>query len=142
MQAKEGDRVRIHYTLMFDNEEVIESSVGSVPLEFTIGEGKMIPGLENGVIGMRPGETKRIFVPSEEAYGPYDENMVFEFSRDRAPEGFEPYIGQRVQMYRPDGKPFIVTVIDITEDTFKMDANHPLAGKDLIFDLELLEIVS
>jgi peptidylprolyl isomerase len=91
---------------------------------------------------MAPGETKTIHIPAEEAYGPRDENKVFDFDRSRAPEGFEPEIGQMVQMYRPDGKSIIVTVVDITDEYFKMDANHPLAGKDLTFDLELVEIVT
>lgn len=141
MQVKNGDRVKVHYTLKLDNGEVVESSSSAMPLEITIGEGKMIPGFENGIIGMTPGESKTITVPAEEAYGHRNENMVFEFSRERAPEGFEPQIGQPVRMYRPDGKSFVVTVIDITEEGFKMDANHPLAGKPLIFDLELVEIV-
>ncbi len=141
MKAKVGDKVRVHYTLRIDNE-VFESSVGTKPIEFVIGDGGMIPGFENGVIDMSPGDTRTIHIPAEEAYGPRDENKVFEFDRSRAPEGFEPEIGQIVQMYRPDGKSFIVTVVDITDEFFKMDANHPLAGKDLTFDLELVEIVS
>ncbi len=141
MKAKVGDKVRVHYTLRID-DEVFESSVGMKPIEFVIGNGDLLPGFENGVIDMSPGETKTIHIPAEEAYGPRDENKVFDFDRSRAPEGFEPEIGQMVQMYRPDGKSIIVTVVDITDEYFKMDANHPLAGKDLTFDLELVEIVT
>lgn len=141
MKAKVGDKVRVHYTLRID-DEVFESSVGMKPIEFVIGNGDLLPGFENGVIDMAPGETKTIHIPAEEAYGPRDENKVFDFDRSRAPEGFEPEIGQMVQMYRPDGKSIIVTVVDITDEYFKMDANHPLAGKDLTFDLELVEIVT
>ncbi len=141
MKAKVGDKVKVHYTLRID-DEVFESSVGTKPLEFVIGNGEMIQGFENGIIDMSPGDTKTIHIPADEAYGSYDENKVFDFDRKRAPEGFEPEIGQIVQMYRPDGKSFIVTVVDITGDYFKMDANHPLAGRDLTFDLELVEIVS
>ncbi|GAB4537915.1 MAG: peptidylprolyl isomerase [Thermodesulfovibrionia bacterium] len=141
MKAKVGDRVRVHYTLKID-DEVFESSVGAKPIEFVIGDGEMIPGFEEGVIDMSPGETKTICILAEDAYGEHDENKVFEFDRRRAPEGFEPEIGQIVQMYRPDGKSFMVTVVDITDNYFRMDANHPLAGKDLTFDIELVEIVS
>ena len=141
MQAKNGNKVKVHYTLKVDGE-VVESSAGAVPLEVTLGEGRMIPGFENGIIGMALGESKTITVPAEEAYGHRNENMVFEFSRDRAPQGFEPQIGQMVRMHRPDGSSFTVTVIDVNEKGFKMDANHPLAGKELVFDLELVEIVS
>lgn len=142
MEAKNGDRVKVHYTLKVNDEDVIESSVGTNPFEFVIGDRKMIPRFEDSVISMSPGETKTITIPAEEAYGPYDENKVFEFDRTKAPEGFEPQIGEPVQMYRPDGKSFIVTIVDITDKVFRMDVNHPLAGIDLTFDLELVEIIS
>jgi len=141
MKAKVGDRVRVHYTLRID-DEVFESSVGANPIEFTIGNGEVISGFEGGVIDMSPGEKKTICILAEDAYGTYDENKVFKFDRRMSPEGFEPEIGQIVQMYRPDGKSFLVTVVEITDDYFKMDANHPLSGKDLTFDLELVEILS
>jgi len=141
MKAKVGDRVKVHYTLRID-DEVFESSVGTQPIEFIIGNGDLLPGFENGIVDMSPGDTKTIHIPAAEAYGPHDENKVFNFDRSRAPEGFDPEIGQMVQMYRPDGKTIIVTVVDITDEYFRMDANHPLAGKDLTFDLELVEIVA
>ena len=141
MKAKVGDRVKVHYTLRID-DEVFESSVGTQPVEFIIGNGDLLPGFENSIVDMSPGDTKTIHIPAVEAYGLHDENKVFDFDRSRAPEGFEPEIGQMVQMYRPDGKTIIVTVVDITDEYFRMDANHPLAGKDLTFDLELVEIVA
>lgn len=142
MQAKNGDKVKVHYTLKLDDGKVVESSAGAMPLEFNVGKGEMIAGFENGVIGMSAGESKTITIPVEQAYGHRNENMVFEFSRERAPEGFEPQVGQLVRMHKPDGKSFTVTIIDIAEKGFKMDANHPLAGKDLVFDLELVEIIT
>jgi len=142
MNAKTGDTVKVHYTLKTADGEVIESSVKTTPIELTIGEGKSILGFENEIIGMTPNDSKTITVPAEEAYGHRNENMVFEFSKEKAPAGFEPQVGEEVQLHRPDGNTFTVTVIDITEKGFKMDANHSLAGKDLIFDLELVEIVS
>ncbi len=142
MKAKNGDKVKVHYTLRLDDGTVVESSAGTMPLEFTIGNRELIQGFENGILGMGPGESKTVTIPAEQAYGPRNENMIFEFNRDKAPEGFEPQIGQVVHMHRPDGKSFTVTVINITEKGFMMDANHPLSGKDLTFDLELVEIMS
>jgi FKBP-type peptidyl-prolyl cis-trans isomerase 2 len=142
MAAKDGDKVKVHYTLKDVNGQIVETSVNSDPIEFTIGEGKVIPGFEKAVTGMEPKEKKSIEIPPEDAYGPHDENMVFEFDRSKAPQDFNPQIGQTVQMHRPDGQAFAVTVVGETEKGFKMDANHPLAGKKLHFDLELVEIAS
>lgn len=142
MEVKNGDMVKVHYTLKAEAGETIESSAGSAPLEFKLGEGKMIPGFEKGVIGMKQGESKTITVPSEEAYGLREERKIFEFSREKAPAVFDPNIGQTVRMHALDGSSFTVTIVDITEKAFIMDANHPLAGKNLVFDLELVEIVS
>ncbi|MBI4686980.1 MAG: FKBP-type peptidyl-prolyl cis-trans isomerase [Nitrospirae bacterium] len=139
MQAKSGDKVKVHYTLKLENE-VLESSAGVEPLEFTLGEGSMIPGFESGVIGMTAGEKKTVNIPYAEAYGEHDEKKIFNFPKDKCPEGFEPKVGERVQLFWPDGNPFFVEVVDIMSDSFKMDANHPLAGKDLTFNLELIEI--
>jgi len=142
MQAKDKDKVKVHYILKNTGGDVLESSEGSSPVEFTIGKRKLISGFENGVIGMKSGEKKTIIVPENEAYGPRDVTKIFEFKKERAPQGFEPQIGQAIQMNTPDGKSFPVTVIGFTENGFKMDANHSLAGKDLIFDVELLEIIN
>ena len=142
MQAKKNDKVKVHYTLKLDDGEVVESSKGVMPMELTIGSGQVIPGFENGVIGMKSGETKTIAIPSEEAYGAHEEKKIFEFSRDRIPDGFDPQVGQVIQMHSPDGKTFPVTVTGITETGFTMDANHPLAGRNLTFELELVEIIN
>jgi FKBP-type peptidyl-prolyl cis-trans isomerase 2 len=140
MPAKNGDKVKVHYTLKDISGNVVESSVNSKPLEFIIGEGKIIPGFEKNIIGMEPKDTKTVNIPPEEAYGPHDEKMVFEFDKKNAPQDFDPQIGQTVKMHRPDGKSFVVNVVGRTEKGFLMDANHPLAGKKLTFDLELVEI--
>ncbi len=141
MRAKKGDRIQVHYTLKLKDGKTVESSRDSKPLECTLGTGEIIPGFENGVIGMAPGESKTVNVPVEDAYGLHNENKIFEFGRERAPQNFEPGIGEIVNMNRPDGSSFSATVIGITGKNFKMDANHPLAGKALVFDLELVEIV-
>jgi len=141
MQAKKGDRVKVHYTLKDSKGEIVESSRNTQPLEFTIGEGNVIPGFEKGIIGLAITETKTVVISPEDAYGPHDEKKVFEFSRKNAPGEFDPQIGQSIKMHRPDGQAVVVTVVGRTEKGFMMDANHPLAGKELTFDLELLEIV-
>lgn len=141
MQAKHGDKVKVHYTLKDSTGQVVESSTKTLPLEFIIGEGMVIPGFEKAIVGMAKDETKTITIPPEEAYGPHDEKKVFEFSRKNAPGDFDPRIGHIVKMHRPDGKVVQVTVIGQTEKGFMMDANHPLAGKELVFDLKLVEIV-
>jgi peptidylprolyl isomerase len=141
MPAKKGDKVKVHYTLKDTNGNVVESTADSDPIEFTIGEGKVIPGFEKNIVGMKPNNKKTITIPPEDAYGLHDEKKVFEFARERAPEQFDPQIGQTVQMHRPDGNSFLVTVIKKTDKGFFMDANHPLAGKELAFDLELVEVV-
>ncbi|MBI5666225.1 MAG: peptidylprolyl isomerase [Nitrospirae bacterium] len=142
MQAKSGDKVKVHYTLKDINGNVVESSFKSMPIEFTIGEGKVIAGFEKNIVGMEPKDTKTVTIAPEDAYGARDEKKVFEFDKKNAPGDFEPQIGQSIQMHRPDGKSFVVTVLNRTEKGFMMDANHPLAGKELLFDLELVEIVN
>ena len=141
MQVKHGDRVKVHYTLKDAKGRIIESSKELAPIEFTIGEGKVIPGFEKGILGITLNEAKTITISPEEAYGLRDEKKVFEFERKNAPGDFDPRVGDTVRMHRPDGKTVPVTVIAVTEKGFLMDANHPLAGKELTFELELVEIV-
>jgi FKBP-type peptidyl-prolyl cis-trans isomerase 2 len=140
-QVKDGDIIRIHYRGKLEDGTVFDSSEGGASLELKLGEGEFIKGLEEGVIGMTPGETKSIFITSDNAYGPHLPEKVFEFHKDRAPEDFNPEIGQQYQMYRADGMPIVVKVLEKTETGFLMDCNHPLAGKDLIFEVTLEEIV-
>jgi len=141
MQAKQGDRVKVHYTLKDSNGELVETTKDLHPIEFIIGEGTVIPGFEQGIIGMKPEEIKTVTISPENAYGPRDEKKVFEFPRKNAPGDFDPRVGDTVKMHRTDGKAVPVTVMAVTEKGFLMDANHPLAGKELVFDLQLVEIV-
>jgi len=141
LKAKKGDIVKVHYTLKDSNGEVIESSEKAVPIEFTIGEGSVIPGFENGIVGMQVNDIKTVDIPSDEAYGPRDETKTFEYAKKNAPNDFDPRIGDIVQLHRPNGKAVAVKVLDKTTTGFLMDANHPLAGKDLTFDLQLVEIM-
>ncbi len=140
-QVKEGDTIRIHYVGRLEDGSVFDSSEGGASLELKLGKGEFIKGLEEGVIGMAPGETKSIFMTADKAYGPHLQEKVFEFHKDRAPEDFNPELGQQYQMYRADGMPIVVTVLEKTETGFLMDCNHPLAGKNLTFDVTLDEIV-
>lgn len=140
-QVKEGDTIRIHYVGRLEDGTVFDSSEGGASLEITLGKGEFLKGLEEGVIGMAPGETKSIFMTAESAYGPHNKEKIFEFHKDRAPQDFNPEVGQQFQMYRADGMPIVVTVLEKTETGFVMDSNHPLAGKNLTFEVTLEEIV-
>jgi FKBP-type peptidyl-prolyl cis-trans isomerase 2 len=135
---KEGSKVKVHYTGRFEDNSVFDTSVETSPLEFVVGEGRLIPGFENGVIGLNEGETKTIELSPEEAYGNVREELFSEVPRENLPEGVE--VGQMLQAQTEQG-PINVTVTQINETTAIVDANHPLAGKKLIFDLEVVEVV-
>lgn len=139
--AKEGDTVRVHYTGKLEDGTVFDTSEDGASIEFKVGAGELLKAFERGVIGMSIGDKKTIKIPMEEAYGPRKDEMVFEYDRARAPENFDAEIGQKMQMYRADGKPVNITVIAKSDKSFKMDCNHDLAGKDLIFDVRLEEIL-
>ncbi len=139
-QAKSGDQVRVHYTGKLKDGTVFDSSEGREPLEFTLGEGQVIPGFESAVEGMNTGETKTTQIPSEEAYGPHYQEMVLVVPRNQFPPDVDPKIGDQLQLRQPNGQSFVVNVTDVTPEAVTLDANHPLAGKDLTFDIELVEI--
>jgi len=139
-QAKTGDTVKVHYTGKLEDGSVFDTSVGSEPLEFTVGDGQIISGFEQAVIGMQAGESKTVTIPVDQAYGPRRDDMVLEVNRDELPEGLKPEIGMQLQMNQGDGSLLIVTVTEVSETTIKLDANHPLAGQALTFDIELVEI--
>lgn len=139
-QAKLGDRVRVHYKLFLSDGTIFDSSLEREPLEFTIGEGMVIPGFENEVIGMNEGETKNISLPPEDAYGPYRNDLVFVVGRSMVPSDIVPQVGMGLQVRSPKG---IINVIitNVTDNTITLDGNHPLAGKDLKFEVKLLNIL-
>jgi peptidylprolyl isomerase len=139
--AKPGDRVRVHYTGRLEDGSVFDSSVGGEPLEFTIGSQEVIPGFENAVVGMSPGQSKTENIPVDQAYGPRREDMVISVDRKEIPEDISLQVGQRLRMNQ-DGHQIIVTVEQITPENVTLDANHPLAGKNLVFDIELVEIAA
>lgn len=141
IQAKHGDTVRVHYRGKLQDGSVFDAS-DREPLQFTIGGGQLIPGFEEAVVGMNPGDSKTTELPAEKAFGHYQEDMVVVVAKTRfAQLDQEPRIGQRVPIPRPDGPPIDVTVTEVTESEVTVDANHPLAGEDLTFDIELIDIV-
>lgn len=140
LQAKQGDNVKVHYTGKLDDGTVFDSSVDRDPLEFIIGSGMIIPGFEQAVIGMQPGESKVEVIPTDNAYGPYLEEMVLTIDRQQMPLELEPEIGQQLQLQHPTGGVIPVVITEVSQGTVTLDANHPLAGEDLTFEIELVEI--
>ncbi|HXX53224.1 MAG TPA: FKBP-type peptidyl-prolyl cis-trans isomerase [Thermodesulfovibrionales bacterium] len=141
-RVKKGDTVVISYHGRLEDGTVFDSTEDRNPLEVTLGEGELIPGLEQGILGMTLGESKTIVVPEELGYGPHLKERVCELDKKRIPEGFQPEIGHQMQLYRADGLPVMGTVIGEAETSFTMDYNHPLAGKTLIFETRVLDIVT
>jgi peptidylprolyl isomerase len=139
-QAKKGDTVKVHYTGKLDDGSVFDTSADREPLQFTIGEGQIIPDFEQAVVGMNPGDSKTVQIPSDRAYGPHREEMVMEVDRNEFPADLEPKVDQRLQVSQQDGQTFAVTVTAVSETKVTLDGNHPLAGKDLTFDIQLSEI--
>ena len=135
-----GDYIKVHYTGTLDDGSVFDSSEGRDPLEFTAGAGQMIAGFDAAVIGMKVGEVKTVTIPAENAYGPYDDTMLFVFSKDELPEDMDPQIGDQLSLSGTDGRTMTVPVVDVSETTITVDANHRLAGKDLTFEIELVEL--
>lgn len=139
--VKNGDKVKVHYHGRLTNGETFDSSAGREPLEFTVGAGQMIKGFDNGVLGMKSGEKKTVEIPSADAYGTRDERMIIRFSNDQLPEGMEPQVGDELMLSDSTGQSFPVVVAGIEDEAVILDANHRLAGEDLVFDIELVEIV-
>lgn len=139
-QAKKGDTVKIHYHGKLTDGTTFDSSKGREPLEFELGSGMVIAGFDNGVTGMTVGETKTINIPAAEAYGEANPEMILEYPRNQFPADLVPEIGMQLVMHNGAVQQFNVTIVELKEESVKLDANHPLAGKELIFDLELVEI--
>lgn len=136
-----GQKVKIHYTGTLDDGNPFDSSAGREPLEFEVGAGMVIPGFESGVKDMAVGEKKSIHIPAAEAYGERREEMVMEFEKTQLPADLTPEVGMGLQMEGPQGQPVPVRITAVADTTITIDANHPLAGKNLNFELELIEIV-
>ena len=138
IQAETGDTVKVHYTGTLNNGTVFDTSIGREPLEFTIGQGQLISGFEQAVIGMKVGESKTINIPAAQAYGLHYDDLVLIMERSQLPDNIE--VGQQLQMTQANGSVVVITIVDVSEETATVDANHPLAGQDLIFEIELVEI--
>ena len=139
MTAKDGNTVQIHYTGTLDSGDTFDSSVGQDPLEFTLGRGQVIAGFDSGVSGMKMGEKKTIRIPAEQAYGDYDDALVIQVSRDELPDmNYE--VGMELAMQQASGRSVPVIVLDVDDEWVAFDANHPLAGEALTFELELVSI--
>lgn len=140
-QVRPGDTVKVHYTGTLRDGTVFDSSVEREPLEFTLGQKQLISGFEEAVIGMAPGDSISVDIPSEKAYGAYHDEAVMVIERDRLPAHLNPELDQHLQMVQENGQTFLVRVIDLSESTATLDANHPLAGQELTFNIELIDIV-
>lgn len=141
-EVKKGDTVKVHYHGKLTDGSTFDSSEGREPLEFEVGGGMVIPGFDAGVTGMKVGEKKTVLIPADEAYGPKQEEMVMEFPKDRFPADMNPELGMQLNMSNGQGQNFPVVIVEIRETTVVLDANHPLAGQDLTFDLEMVEITA
>lgn len=139
-QVKKGDTVKVHYHGKLTDGTSFDSSEGREPLEFEVGGGQVIPGFDQGVTGMAVGEKKTIQIPVNEAYGQKQEEMIMEFPKERFPEDMNPEVGMQLNMSNGQGQNFPVVIVEVRDAVVVLDANHPLAGEDLIFDLELVEI--
>lgn len=133
-------QVKVHYTGTLEDGSVFDSSEGREPLAFTVGAGNMIPGFEKAVLGMKLNETKKVTIPCDQAYGPVRDDLIQELNKSILPEGLNPQIGQKLQSQDNEGRSFIVTVKQVKETTIVIDGNHELAGKDLQFEIRLVEL--
>lgn len=139
-QVKSGDTVKVHYHGKLADGTTFDSSEGREPLEFEVGSGSVITGFDSGVTGMTVGEKKTVTILVDEAYGQKQEDLYMEFPRDRFPADVIPEAGMQLNMSNGQGQDFPVIIKEVNEDSVILDANHPLAGEDLTFDLELVEI--
>lgn len=141
VQARINDKVKVHYSGTLSDGTIFDSSLEREPFEFTIGRGMVVPGFENGIVGMNEGETKTVSISADDAYGPYKDDLVGVIDKSRIPEDIDLDVGMVLQMSSPEGGITNVTVADISDAGVTIDLNHPLAGKDLIFEIKLLEVL-
>lgn len=138
--VKENDTVKVHYTGKLADGQVFDSSEGKEPIEFTLGQGQLIPGFEKGLINMKLNEKKTINIPKDEAYGDSREDLIQEVQKTELPEEIKPEVGMGLVSKSQDGREMNLVIAEVKEESIVVDGNHPLAGKDLIFDLEVVEI--
>lgn len=138
--AKHGDLVKVRYTGTLDDGSTFDSSDGREPLQFVIGEGMLIPAFEQAIVGMLPGDSRLVHIPADDAYGPYMDEMILEVDKNQIPPYLNPEEGMQLQITQDDGSSTVVKVVKLTDEKVFLDANHPLAGKDLNFSIELVDI--
>ena len=141
-QVKKGDTVQVNYMGKLQDGTIFDSSYGRCPLKFTLGKGQLITGFENAVLGMSTGQKKTVIIPPAEAYGPRNTNAVVEMERKNLPTDLEVKVGQRLELTQEDNSTVLVTVAATSDSTITLDANHPLAGQDLTFEIEVVSIAS
>lgn len=139
-QAKQGDSVKVHYTGKLDDGTVFDSSVGREPLDFTVGAGQLIAGFDEAVVGMAVGEKKTVRIAPEQAYGPHNPEMTLQVPRSDLPADIQPELGMQLEASQEGGHSMVVTVVEVTDESVTFDANHPLAGKALTFEIEVVEL--
>ncbi|MGD1913869.1 MAG: peptidylprolyl isomerase [Rivularia sp. (in: cyanobacteria)] len=139
-QAKSGDNVKVHYTGKLDDGTVFDSSAEREPLQFSLGSGNVIPGFEEAIVGMTPGESKTATIPAEQAYGPQRDELVITVEKEQIPSDLSVEVGQQLQISQNNGEVIPVMVTDVSDSKVTLDANHPLAGEQLTFDIQLVEL--
>ncbi|MEX0720860.1 MAG: peptidylprolyl isomerase [Balneolaceae bacterium] len=139
--VQKGNIVKVHYTGRLSDGSIFDSSVTRDPLEVTLGEGKLIPGFEDALIGMNVGDKTTKEIPAEEAYGDRRDDLEVTIEKSQLPEDIEPEVGMQLQLNQPNGQPVPVQITKVEDENIIIDANHPLAGKDLSFDIEVVDIV-
>ena len=139
-QAKQGDTVKVNYTGKLSDGTIFDSSIGRHPMQFTVGKSQLIAGFEKAVLGMAAGDKKTVVIPVAEAYGPRQDSAVVEVERKNLPSNLDAQVGQRLELTQEDDSTVLVTVMGASETSLTLDANHPLAGKELTFEIELLSI--
>jgi FKBP-type peptidyl-prolyl cis-trans isomerase SlpA len=139
-QVKENNTVKVNYTGKLSDGQIFDSSEGREPIEFTLGHGQLIPGFEKGLIDMKLNEKKTITIPKEEAYGDVNKDLIQEVKKTELPQDMAPEVGMGLVSKSPDGQEMNLMVVEVREETIVIDGNHPLAGKELVFDLEVLAI--
>lgn len=141
-KVKDGDTVKVHYTGSLEDGSVFDSSENKDPLEFTLGSGQIIPGFEKAVEGMTEGDSTKVTIPSDEAYGDVRDDLVISVTKDNLPDDVSPEVGMQLQLNQPDGQSIPVRITKVKEEEITLDANHPLAGENLVFEIEVVEVSS